>query len=142
MHRIISAAVFIHSTSRTWSLRPQATGVKYHGNLIPLNQRLALTRLRATGHRRSDFWFHPVLILNTKQVCCNAYSYKIILYKALPWLLTYFSKGIYTRVGLESYVPLTTANFNLKQFTLSLTFVLFSTVKLLFSNLRNITKCE
>ena len=32
------------------------TSVKYHGNLwvsIPLNQRLALTRLRATGPRMS-----------------------------------------------------------------------------------------
>ena len=40
------------------------TSVKYHGNLyilIPLNQRLALTRLRATGPRRPLRRIHMVL---------------------------------------------------------------------------------
>ena len=48
--------VIFHTSFQTWPGLLEAwlvlTSVKYHGNLyilIPLNQRLALTRLRATG---------------------------------------------------------------------------------------------
>ena len=54
------------------------TSVKYHGNLyilIPLNQRLALTRLRATGPRMKEVLLNKVFQFHFTEVGYPVSSY-------------------------------------------------------------------
>ena len=85
------------------------TSVKYHGNLyilIPLNQRLALTRLRATGPRR---WSHLITTLRSpvwkRPFVTNSHFLSPCNYVILPDDNIYISSENLFRMFCFTYWP-------------------------------------